>query len=133
MSGKYSRTKGHNFERSIANKFKELYPRAQRGLQTQNKNIPVPDVANTEFWIECKCGATPNIFNAYLQALRDRHHRVNAIDPLITGGKIKNILVITKKDRFDPVLVTLSLEDFFQLLYERMAEDDISLETNQEN
>ena len=52
--GKLSRTKGHSFEREIANKLKSIFPEARRAVEDAvvNKGI---DIANSEpFFIQCK-------------------------------------------------------------------------------
>jgi len=71
MSGKRSRTKGANWERKVANDFKEIMPGcgARRGLQFQGG--VVPDVDVVQFWPECKVGKAPPLLPALNQARRD--------------------------------------------------------------
>lgn len=95
MSGRRSRTKGHAFERLIARRFG-----TKRGLG-QARGAEVCDVEGTRFWLECKRMKRCNIQAAYAQALGD------------TDGRPP--VAITKDDR-GPVLVTLSLDHFMELL-----------------
>ena len=89
-----SRTKGHAFERLIANWFKQFYPNAKRGLQCRDGS-EVCDVTDTPFWIECKRMRKVNIEGAFNQARED------------SRGE-KPILVVSKSDRGE-ILVTMSL------------------------
>ena len=52
MSGKTSRTKGHDFERAVARTLRANFPEARRGLQY--KDPRECDVEGTPFRIECK-------------------------------------------------------------------------------
>lgn len=67
MSGSTSRTKGHKYERKIAQRLKEFWPEAKRGYQTRDGS-DAPDVDGTMYWVECKIGGAPNVFNAMTQA-----------------------------------------------------------------
>jgi hypothetical protein len=64
------RTKGHTFERQIANELKEIFPNARRGLQYRDGG-ECPDVEGTPFHIECKRGKKPNPRAALAQAIGD--------------------------------------------------------------
>jgi len=101
MSGKSSRTKGHDFERLISNTLKALWPGAKRGLQTQSSPLKPPDVDGTPFYIECKKGKRTNIKAALAQAT------------LNTDGRPP--VAITRDDRKD-ILVTLKLKDFIDIV-----------------
>lgn len=96
-----SRTKGHAFERLIANWFKQVYPNAKRGLQCRDGS-EVCDVTGTPFWIECKRMRKVNIEKAFDQACED------------SKGE-KPILVISKSDRGE-ILVSLDLKTLKDLL-----------------
>lgn len=69
MTGKRSRTKGHNFEREMAKHFQKLgFIKARRGIQYRD-GAECPDVVNVgDIWVECKIGARPNIKAAMEQA-----------------------------------------------------------------
>jgi len=101
VTGKRSRTKGHSFERQMANMFTSIgFPDARRGIQYRD-GAECPDVMNIEdVWVECKVGARPNIKGAMEQATK-------------ACGSMKPI-AITKWDR-GPTYVTMNLE-FFKVL-----------------
>lgn len=69
MSGKRSRTKGHNFEREMAIHFRDLgFADARRGIQYRDGS-ECPDVMGVkDLWVECKVGVRPNIKAAMEQA-----------------------------------------------------------------
>jgi len=75
--GKAQRTKGHNFERTIANDFREIGIDARRGRQDFSGAIE-PDVVLSgretllpmKLWIECKCGKNPPLWPALDQAIK---------------------------------------------------------------
>ena len=72
MSGKTSRTKGHDFERAVARTLRANFPEARRGLQY--KDPRECDVEGTPFRIECKRlkdVAHRNILAALMQAKGD--------------------------------------------------------------
>lgn len=55
MSGKRSRTKGHSFERWVANELKHIYPEAKRHLENQVQEALGFDLDNTgKLRIQCK-------------------------------------------------------------------------------
>lgn len=104
--GSKSRTKGHTFERTVANDFREIFgdESIKRGLQSRNNMDLVPDVICPLFSVECKRYAkNPPINKAFKQAL-------------ITSKKDgKAPLVISKAD-FEDALVTMSYESFRKIL-----------------
>ena len=100
--GKAERRKGHDFERKIARRFRELFPESKRGFQTRGGTAEEPDVIAGPFAIECKHGKRPNIRAAYEQA-----RSAPGVWPI----------AITRKDR-DVVLVTMGFDDFFDLIAE---------------
>lgn len=99
--GKSQRTKGHDFERKIASRFRELWESAKRGFQTRGGTSEAPDVDGTPFFIECKKGKRTNIKAAYRQALG------------ATDGRVP--IAVTQDDR-EEILVTLSLTHFLLLI-----------------
>ncbi len=101
MSGKRSRTKGHNFERLVATLFKQIGFEARRGLQYRDGE-DAPDVVGVEnYWIECKRGKRVAIKRAMTQASE------------ACGGK--EPIVVSKEDR-SPIYVTMRFEAFAELL-----------------
>lgn len=104
--GKLSRTKGHSYERTIANRFKELYPEARRKLEYQSQVIDGTDVECVgDFAIQCKR------YKSYAP--------ISKIFEITAKDKIN--LLITKGDRL-PDMVVLSLDDFFKLMKEHKNE-----------
>jgi hypothetical protein len=66
---KAQRTKGHNFERGVAKRFRKLFPEARRGFQTRGGTQEESDVEGTDWRIECKIGAhPPSVWKALEQA-----------------------------------------------------------------
>lgn len=57
MSGKRSRTKGHSYEREIANQLKPMFPEVKRHLESQSQEALGYDLDNTGEWrVQCKRG-----------------------------------------------------------------------------
>lgn len=55
MGGKWSRTKGHSFERRIAALLRQVFPNAKRHLEYQDGEAFGVDIANTgHYRIQCK-------------------------------------------------------------------------------
>ena len=102
MSGKSSRTKGHNFERQVAIDLRDIYPDARRGLQYQD-GTGCADVVNTPFHVECKVGKKPNIRAALKQAKND------------CQDKNKVPIAVVKDDRKEP-MVTLDWVQFLEII-----------------
>jgi hypothetical protein len=97
----YQRTKGHNFERWVAQQLRPIFPDAARGFQTRGGTAEETDIKGTPYAIECKVGAQPNIRAAMAQ--------VQAAQPDGTP------VVVTKRDRECP-LVTMRFEDWVALI-----------------
>lgn len=103
MSGKRSRTKGHNWERQVSKQFNAaLDLDSHRGLQTAGARVP--DVQGVPgLWIECKCGKLPNVRAALKQADKDK-------SPSLTYS-----VTVIKDDRCRP-FVAMYLDDFLEVL-----------------
>ena len=96
--GKMSRTKGHSFERHIAQAFKTIFPNACRQLEYQ-EGLGV-DLANTgRLRIQCKR------HKAYAPLSKIEEALGNGIE-----------ILVTKADR-KKTLVALPLEDFIAILH----------------
>jgi hypothetical protein len=104
MGGASSRRKGHNWEREIANRFREAMPgeRIKRGWQARD-GADAPDVVVPFFHVECKVGACPNAEAALVQA------EAACTDPTLWP------VAIVKRDRREPY-VALRLDDFLELV-----------------
>jgi hypothetical protein len=106
--GALSRRKGHNWERAVAKRFREVFPDARRGTQTR-QGYEAPDVETPVFWIEAKVGRRTNPKAALAQALEAMSNNPEA------KGLIP--IAVCKDDRCEPT-VTLGLEDFLELVGE---------------
>lgn len=97
--GASQRTKGHNFERWVAKRWRDsgLCPSAKRGLSQARSGDDVPDVDGTPYWVECKAQKQPSLFAALEQA------------EAASDGR--PALVVAKRDRDKPV-VMMRLEAF---------------------
>lgn len=112
MSGKKSRTKGHNLERSEAIDWREFYPDARRHLEYHGLDANGVDLINTGDWlIQCK---------AY-----KNYPPVNKIDEIKPKGKR---LLILKADR-KPIIYCTDKSNFLGLLREnkRLKEENEKL------
>ena len=109
MSGRASRRKGHQWERDVANRFKEVFGRdkVRRGLQYR-EGAECPDVVAPCFWIECKRRKQTNPRAALRQAIED------------SGGKGFWPLAVCKDDG-QPAFVSMTLDDFLELVTEWWA------------
>ena len=67
--GRRNRKKGVEFERSVANAFKPVFPKARRLFGQSREGDEVPDVGGTPFWIECAKGSTNAIHEKLDQVL----------------------------------------------------------------
>ena len=95
---KLSRTKGHNFERLVANLLKPYFPDAKRQLEYQ-EGLGRDLQGTGDFSIQCKVGKSFKIENALAEAVE----------------KKKIPLAITKRDRED-IVVSMYWKDFEFLL-----------------
>lgn len=103
MTGKRSRTKGHSFEREIANKFKELgFSGARRQTEYHEDDAKGVDLQGTgRFKVQCKR------LKGYAPI-----NRINEIQDA-KSGDIR--VLITKADR-EPTMAVLELDDLIMLL-----------------
>jgi hypothetical protein len=99
--GRMQRTKGATFERLIANRLKEFFPSARRGIGQARSAKEVCDVEGTPYWMELKHHVRVNIQAAWRQAIAQRDDR----EPV----------VISKNNNEEP-LATISLELFLKLI-----------------
>lgn len=102
MGGRSSRRKGHDWEREVVIRFREVFGRDQvrRGLQARSGE-EVPDVDVPCFWVECKREKQTNPKAALRQAAAEA-----------TKGRIP--IAVCKDDRREPT-VTLLFEDFLEI------------------
>jgi len=105
VSGAGSRRKGHDWERALVHRFREVMPDAEvrRGLQSRSGH-EVADVETPIFWVESKRQKKANIRQALRQA--------TASAP---AGRVP---VAVCKDDHEPATATLLLDDFLELIDE---------------
>lgn len=100
QNGRRSRAKGAAFERWVVSELRRVGLPAERNIaQVRTAAREGCDVEGTEWWIECKVGAAPNPFTAYVQAESDR-----------PDHDARPILVAWKRDRHEP-MVTAQIHD----------------------
>lgn len=101
MSGKRSRTKGHGFEREVAQDFQSLgFTEARRHLEYQDGEANGVDLTGTGPWrVQCK--------------RRKTYVAVSALNEITDGSGIP--LLITKADRL-PALAVLRWSDLMKIL-----------------
>lgn len=108
--GRSERTKGHNFEREIANRFKTVFEGARRHLEFQKEEAQAGvDISNTgRYKVQCKRGKRYAPMTAIYEVEID----------FIEGGCP---ILVTQADR-QPILAVLPFEELLDLirLKERM-------------
>lgn len=101
--GKLSRTKGHSFERWVAQKLRKHFPKARRHLEYQDMEANGIDLVETGcFKIQCKRGKKYSSLTA-----------IKEIQTCPVSGDVP--LLVTKGDNEAP-LVAMHFEDFLLLL-----------------
>lgn len=102
----YQRTKGHNWEREVARRFREALPgigRCARGLAQTRDGTEVPDVdVDGLYACECKVGKAAPVRPALAQAIK-------------AAPKGSTPIAVIKDDRCDPFVVIL-FDDFLDLV-----------------
>ena len=102
MGGKMSRTKGHTFERWVANAFKTVFPDARRGLQYRDPREC--DVEGTPLRVECKrlkLVHSRDIVGALMQAKGDgERHEDDRLCIAVTKADRRETLVHMTFDTF---------------------------------
>jgi|APSaa5957512576_1039674.scaffolds.fasta_scaffold148375_2 hypothetical protein len=103
------RRKGHNFEREVARRFREIMPGAQieRGAQAWGGGLD-PDIRMPYFAPECKVGLRPNIGGAMVQAEERAKDRIPCVISRRNMGG----------NRAPQDLVTMRWEDFLEMFGE---------------
>ena len=94
MSGKTSRTKGHNFEREVARMLRAYYPNAKRQLEYQ-EGVGFDITETGDLSVQCKVGNSFKIEKALKEAVRED----------------KIAVAITKRDR-EQIVVSMYWKDF---------------------
>lgn len=112
MSGKYSRTKGHDFERAVCTFLRERFPnrtirRSQQGDEAYEPDVVVgqdidedrpPRGLNVQdLWIECNSSIRPNVFVKLKQAIADAEKHGNGKVPVVIAHKTRGETVVCMK------------------------------------
>lgn len=109
--GASQRRKGATWERELANRWRERWPKLEtkRGIGQMRQASEVPDVEGLPgFWVEAKHGAMPNPRAALAQAQE-------------ACGERPLWCVAVVKDNRRPPFVAMSLEDFEDLVGELLT------------
>lgn len=103
-SKSFSRTKGHSFEREIANEFKKIFPKAMRQLEYQIAEGV--DLSGTgPYLVQCKR------FKKYANP-----SRIGEIKSTGTDDWCESIPVLVTKADHKPTLAVLPLAHFLELV-----------------
>lgn len=105
MSGKMARNKGANFERQIANYFKDKGYETRRGIVFAGE----PDLVGLDgFHIECKA--------------QEKMHLYDWIEQSVKDAEIGEIPIVIHKQNRKKILVTMELDNFAFLIQRRIDE-----------
>lgn len=106
--GAYSRRKGHNFEREIANQLKPIFPKVRRQLEYHWDDCRGVDLMHTgEYRFQCK--------------KLKRYASIATIDEVQYDRMVGEVpVLVTAGDGLTPMAV-LPFEDFLQLLKDSRA------------
>ncbi len=100
--GKLSRTKGHDFEREIAQKFRVIFPEARRQLEYNEMDCNGVDLAHTgRYLIQCK--------------RKKKYVNPSAIAEVHLKSAADVPILITKADH-KPALAILPLDHLIELI-----------------
>lgn len=110
--GRAGRVKGANFEREVAERFREVgYPDARRGIGQARSSSEVPDVQGVDWWIEAKRRAgRVDLLAALAQA--------EAASTAASGPYLPPLVVAKSDGR--PAVAVLYFEDLLVLLKEHL-------------
>jgi hypothetical protein len=119
--GRLSRNKGASYERWCANKFREVYPGARRGIGQARNGGDVPDVEGVgAYWVQTKHEKNPHVFNALHQASEDLQRR--AIQSHAPSPYSTPLVIARRNQRIPgggaPSVVAMYLQDFIKLVAE---------------
>jgi hypothetical protein len=112
--GRRSRTKGATYELVVAQRLREVFPNARRGIGQARSGGDVPDVEGCEpWWAQTKHGVRPNISAALEQARRD----MVAFSARAGDSRYKRPVAIVRANRSNDI-ASMYLSDFIDLLKE---------------
>lgn len=99
LSHKGRRTKGHSFERWVANEFKFIFPEARRKLEYQKEEAEGVDIANTGFLkVQCKKLRQYSPVSALKEVKCDREF--GEVPVLVTAGDNQEALAVLPFNEF---------------------------------
>lgn len=92
MTGAGRRKKGHDFERLVANRYRERWPDrvVRRGNQSHKAFEPDVVIEGSTLWSECQCAAKPTPLAKLAQAERDCPEQPIVVVWRKTGAKTIN-------------------------------------------
>lgn len=100
---KASRVKGHSFERTVANKLKEIFPNARRLLEYQSACANGVDIANTEpYFFQCK--------------KLKKYAQIKAIEEVKCDEALGDIPVLVTAGDGKPIMAVLPFEHLLELI-----------------
>lgn len=103
QKGKFSRRKGHQFEREVAILFRKIFPGARRQLEYHTADCNGVDISGTgHYRVQCKRGRKYASFTAIKEVTADEF--MGQVPVLVTQGDNERILV------------ALPLEEFLRLI-----------------
>lgn len=103
-----SRSKGADFERSVANKLREYGYESRRGQQYSGANGDADVVGLPGIHIECKAVERLNIYTAMKQSEND--------------AREDEVPIVIHKKNYKGILVTMQFEDWIRLYKESRNE-----------
>lgn len=102
MSGRYSRRKGHDFERKVAKDLREIgYEDARRGLQSQGGDDMPPDVIAPPFAIQCKNHAKKVNYRAAIEQSKGECPKGHYPVAVIKEGRQEPLVLMVYADWLD--------------------------------
>lgn len=125
--GRRNRQKGAEYERDVANAFKQLYTNPRREHGQARDGGDAPDVSGTPFWIECTKGEA-SIYDKLEQGLvdsqkhdgarrrQDRHPAKTGYPVLVCArrnGKRTRHVVVMDRDQFIEMLECFGVYGFW--------------------
>jgi hypothetical protein len=102
QNGKRARRKGISFELEVVKALQGIGIAAERNIaQTRTAAREGCDVEGTPWWLELSCGAAPDPRAKYAQAMRDWYGNADDLRPIV---------VVTKRDRCEPIVTVAACE-----------------------
>lgn len=114
VSGAGARKKGHDFEREIAKRWRDmgLFPNAKRGLDQPQGGGVQPDIIGTPFWVECK--RLRRVLLSDINAALDQAEsaRDSAEHQLVHSGDLLTAPVVVHREDGKKARVSMRMDAF---------------------